>query len=195
MATVAINNSPIHDDSTLTAVYGDTGSMWSCGFHTGVDFVPYGTTVAQPDIYSVCDGTVVEVHASPSGALGCYVVVEDLNGDYWRYCHMVDGSIQVNLNDNVTTASIIGQMGATGNVTGIHLHLEYATTAYWSCSTFMNPCDYLQIPNERGTVVEYDGTIPPTPPTPPTPIRRGKFPWVLYAKKLRAKHILDKMSR
>lgn len=24
-----------------------------------------------------------------------------------------------------------------------------------------------------------------TPPTPPTPTRRGKFPWVLYARKLR----------
>lgn len=30
MATVTINNSPIHGDSILTAVYGDTGSSWSC---------------------------------------------------------------------------------------------------------------------------------------------------------------------
>ena len=31
-------------------------------------------------------------------------------------------------------------------------------------------------------------TNTPYPPTPPTPvIRKGKFPWVLYAKKLREK--------
>ena len=30
----------------------------------------------------------------------------------------------------------------------------------------------------------------PTPPTPPTPSgRRSKFPWVLYSRKLREKHM------
>lgn len=187
MATVTINNSPIHGDSYLTAVYGDTGSMWSCGFHTGVDFVAYGDTPSQPLLYSCVEGTIVEVHTDPNNALGCYVVIEDLNGDYWRYCHMVEGSIQVSVGDNVNTLSVIGQMGDTGNVTGIHLHLEYATTSYWSCSTFMNPCDYLQIPNERGTIVEYDGDIPPVPPTPTEEIIKSKFPWAILTRKIRNK--------
>lgn len=74
-----------------------------------------------------------------------------------------------------------------GNVTGIHLHLEYSTTITWSYDTFLNPSDALGIPNERGTIVLYDGSI--TPPTPiPTEIKKKKFPWVLYARKLRNKH-------
>lgn len=85
---------------------------------------------------------------------------------YWRYCHMVEGSVQVQVGDLVTTASPIGRMGATGNVTGIHLHLEHATTYGWQCGTFLNPATFLQIPNEIGTIVNYNGIIPPPPPPP-----------------------------
>lgn len=162
---------------------------YSCGYHTGVDFAPYGDTPSNPDLFSVVPGTVVTVHNDPNNALGCYVVIEDMNGDYWRYCHMVENSIVVSVGDPLTLASKIGVMGATGNVTGIHLHLEYATTSYWNCNTFMNPCDYLEIPNVTGTVVEYDGDTPgPGPGPQPAPtIRKGNFPWILISKKLRNK--------
>ena len=70
-----------------------------------------------------------------------------------------------------------------GNVTGIHLHLEYATSPVWSYDYFLNPSDALGIPNVRGTIVHYDGSIPP--PTPTQEFKRKKFKWVLYARKLR----------
>lgn len=79
-------------------------------------------------------------------------------------------------------------MGATGNVTGIHLHLELSTTLVWNYDTFLNPSTALGIPNTRGTIVKYDGSAPPpVPPTPPTPTEKKerKFPFVLYARKLR----------
>lgn len=183
MATVTINNSPIHSDSILTSVYGDTGPSWSCGFHTGIDFAPYGDTPSNPDIYSVSTGQVVEVHSSPSGSLGCYVVIADTDGNYWRYCHMIDGSILVSVGDSVNTLTKIGEMGDTGQAYGVHLHLEYSTTSYWNCDTFMNPCDFLDIPNVSGTIVEYDGDIPPTPII--SDIKKSKFPWPVLIRKLR----------
>lgn len=64
-------------------------------------------------------------------------------------------------------------------MTGIHLHLEYATSPVWNYDYFLNPSDALGIPNVRGTIVHYDGSIPPTP------IIKKRFPWVLYAQKLR----------
>ena len=73
-----------------------------------------------------------------------------------------------------------------GNVTGIHLHLEYATTQTWDYDTFLNPSLALGIPNERGTIIKYDGTIPPTPT-----FKKSKFKWVLYAKKLRNRKLLS----
>ena len=77
-------------------------------------------------------------------------------------------------------------MGATGNVTGIHLHLELSTGLAWDYDTFLNPSTALGIPNERGTIVKYDGSAPPPiPPTPSSEKKKRKFPFVLYARKLR----------
>ena len=53
-------------------------------------------------------------------------------------------------------------------------------------NTFLNPCTILGIPNVDNTVIHYDGTIPPTPPTPTGTGKKTKFPWVLYARKLRS---------
>ena len=68
-------------------------------------------------------------------------------------------------------------MGATGNVTGRHLHLECSETQAWQCSTFINPCTILGIPNEEGTIIKYEET-----PTPPSPTKsKNSLKW-LYSR-------------
>lgn len=189
MATVTINNSPIHSQSSLSAVFGETGPNWA-RFHTGIDFIPSGGTVPNPLLYSVCIGEVVEVNLTPSAKLGNNVVIkETATGLYWRYCHMVTGSVLITQGQSVNTGTVIGTMGATGNVTGVHLHLECATTKGWNYDTFVNPAVQLGIPNVRGTIVLYDGTTPPTPPTPPLE-KKKKFPWSVYAEKFRKRRFL-----
>lgn len=168
MAEVTINNSPVHSQISIIREYGYVLASYTCGWHTGVDFVPYGSTGTNPDIYSVSSGEVVYVDNNSNQALGVQVQVRDDNGKYWRYCHMVLNSISVQVGDRVTTDTKIGVMGTTGNSTGIHLHLELATTQTWQCATFENPCTALGIPNETGTIINYDGETPPIPPVPPT---------------------------
>lgn len=103
---------------------------------------------------------------------------------------MLYGSIQVQVGDRVTTATKLGKMGNTGNSTGTHLHLEASTSQAWICENFVNPCEPLGFPNVRGTIVKWDGTVPPIPPEPPTPITtKKKFPWVLYSNKLRKRRL------
>jgi len=188
MAEVTINNSPVHSDTILTAVYGETGPNWS-RFHTGTDFAPYGSTPARPSLYSVCTGVVInKISYTGTQALGNQIIIQDsTTRNYWRYCHMTNPT-PLNIGDRVNTSTIVGQMGATGNVTGVHLHLEYSTTAGWDYDSFLNPSDALGIPNQRGTIVHYNGTIPPEPPTP-TQVKKRRFPWVLYANKLRRRNI------
>ena len=44
----------------------------------------------------------------------------------------------------------------------------------------------LGLPNQEGGPYIYDGTpIPPTPPEPTVTRKKHKFPWVIYANKLR----------
>lgn len=187
MSEVTISNSPVHSDAILTAVYGETGPSWA-RWHTGTDFAPYGSTPRNPALYSVCTGQVYS--KTYDGTLGNQIIIQDVNtGNYWRYCHMKEPTT-LNVGDIVNTNTQVGIMGDTGNVTGIHLHLEYATSPYWSYDTFLNPSTALGIPNERGTIVHYDGSIPPEPPTP-SELIKSKFPWQIYGRKFRKKRLTN----
>ncbi|MFF1558175.1 M23 family metallopeptidase [Streptomyces sp. NPDC058279] len=100
---------------TLTSHYGDSGSMWSSGHHTGLDFAaPTGTPVK-----AVAGGTVVS--AGWSGAYGYRIVLRLDDGTEIWYCHLSSMSVT---SGAVGAGDTIGRVGATGNVTGAHLHLE-----------------------------------------------------------------------
>lgn len=100
---------------TLTSHYGDSGSMWSSGHHTGLDFAaPTGTPVK-----AVGGGTVIS--AGWSGAYGYRIVLRLDDGTEIWYCHLSSMSVT---SGAVGAGDTIGRVGATGNVTGAHLHLE-----------------------------------------------------------------------
>ncbi|MGW1762783.1 M23 family metallopeptidase [Streptomyces sp. NPDC002073] len=103
---------------TLTSHFGDSGSMWSSGHHTGLDFAaPTGTPVK-----AVHGGTIVS--AGWSGAYGYRIVLRLQDGTEIWYCHLSSVSAT---SGTVATGETIGRVGATGNVTGAHLHLEVRT--------------------------------------------------------------------
>ncbi|MET9376377.1 M23 family metallopeptidase [Streptomyces sp. NPDC002992] len=105
---------------TLTSTYGQSGSMWSSGYHTGLDFAaPTGTPVK-----AVHGGTITS--AGWSGSYGYRIVLELEDGSEVWYAHL--SSMTVSVGQSVGTGETIGRVGATGNVTGPHLHLEVHTS-------------------------------------------------------------------
>lgn len=157
--------------------------------HKGLDIA----TVGSEPLYSMLNGHVKEVGYDSSQ--GNYlVIVDDTSGSSTygyatRYMHMQ--SILVNQGDPVVIGQGVGYEGTTGSSSGIHLDLRIQDISrfnwnwYWSDneSDFINPCTFMGIDNVEGTSWIYNGT--PVPPTPPTTKKRKKFPWVLYANKLR----------
>ena len=111
MAEITINNSPVHSDSIITYPYGVADSGYSCGWHTGVDFAPYGTTENNPVLYPVKPGRVVYINTTTTQALGVQAQILDNEGHYWRYCHMVAGSLQVSVGQEVTLNTPIRKNG------------------------------------------------------------------------------------
>ncbi|MER5852399.1 M23 family metallopeptidase [Streptomyces sp. NPDC002012] len=104
---------------TITSTFGQAGSMWSSGYHTGLDFAaPTGTPIK-----AVHGGTIKS--AGWSGSYGYRTVLELDDGTELWFCHQ--SSIGVSVGQKVTTGETIGRVGATGNVTGAHLHLEVHT--------------------------------------------------------------------
>jgi len=125
--------------SPITGSYVSTGyqassSLWSSGSHTGVDFhAASGTTV-----HAVGLGTVVET--GWGGAYGNQIVIKMNDGTYTQYGHLL--SIEVSVGQTVTPGQRIGLSGATGNVTGAHLHFEARTTPEYGSD--IDPVAYLR---------------------------------------------------
>ncbi|MGW7264027.1 peptidoglycan DD-metalloendopeptidase family protein [Streptomyces sp. NPDC054842] len=122
------------EGATVGTSYKTAGSMWSSGYHTGVDFVvPTGTTLK-----AVGPGTVVS--AGWGGAYGNQVVIRQADGQYSQYAHL--SSLSVSAGQTVTGGQQIGLSGATGNVTGPHLHFEIRTTPDYGSD--VDPLAYLR---------------------------------------------------
>ncbi|WP_062644381.1 M23 family metallopeptidase [Streptomyces maremycinicus] len=120
--------------ATVGTAYHTAGSMWSSGYHTGTDFVvPTGTTLK-----AVGAGTVVS--AGWGGAYGNQVVIKLADGYYAQYAHL--SQLSVSAGQAVTAGQQVGLSGATGNVTGPHLHFEIRTTPDYGSD--VDPIAYLR---------------------------------------------------
>ncbi|RKE20539.1 M23 family metallopeptidase [Streptomyces sp. TLI_171] len=98
----------------LTAQFAQAGAHWA-HLHTGLDFAARtGTPVT-----AVTGGAVTS--AGWSGAYGYRVIQTLPDGTELWYCHL---SRITTAAGPVTSGTVLGAVGATGNVTGPHLHLE-----------------------------------------------------------------------
>ena len=113
------------DKYRLGTRYGSKGTLWKCGFHSGQDFLSanYG---GDGCIYPLYAGRVLKV--TNSGAYGNCVYVQHPDGYITLYAHM--RTVYVKAGQSVTEKTVLGIEGATGNVTGKHLHLEVHKGAY-----------------------------------------------------------------
>ncbi|WP_431859832.1 M23 family metallopeptidase [Azospirillum sp.] len=86
--------------------------------HKGVDFgAPTGTP-----IYAAGNGVVEEI--GPHGAYGNYVRIRHNTDVTTAYAHMSRFAKGVRRGGRVEQGDVIGYVGATGRVTGAHLHYE-----------------------------------------------------------------------
>lgn len=84
--------------------------------HSGVDFAaPSGTP-----LYATADGVVT--NAGWGSGYGRLVKIQHEFGVETRYAHM--SKIRVKVGQRVSRGQHIGDMGASGRVTGVHLHYE-----------------------------------------------------------------------
>ena len=88
-------------------------------FHTGVD-LGYAEGTPIPALF---DGIVIQSGNYTDGFGNQVLLYHPAYDTYTRYAHMSD--VYVSVNQYITQGTVIGLVGATGYVTGAHLHLEY----------------------------------------------------------------------
>ncbi|WGV30420.1 phage tail spike protein [Lactococcus sp. NH2-7C] len=133
---------PISSPITVTSEMGWRTSPITGAqeFHNAVDLVNGNPTTP---ILASGDGQVVQAGSNYYDWYGNYTVIKHADGLYTGYAHQ--SRIDVSVGQNVKKGQQIGLMGATGPVTGPHLHFQFMDE-YWPSSNahFKNPRDYIK---------------------------------------------------
>lgn len=131
--------SPLNRSLYVTSPYGMrwypiTGGYF---FHQGVDL---RSGCGEPQL-AVASGTVVGVRpAAGNGTHGNQVLVNNgvIGGNSWVTVYNHLSRFNVSVGQSVSRGSTIGYTGATGNVTGCHVHFEM-----WRNGATVNPLPYI----------------------------------------------------
>ncbi|OLF04455.1 metalloendopeptidase [Actinophytocola xinjiangensis] len=115
---------------------GHYGAPRPGGAHAGQDV----TNSTGTAVYAAAAGTVIRRQwgGGLGGRTGNALVISHGGGVYTYYGHL--NTYRVSLNQRVAAGQRIADMGATGNVTGPHLHFETHSGALGST---VNPVNYL----------------------------------------------------
>ncbi|MBQ6464741.1 MAG: peptidoglycan DD-metalloendopeptidase family protein [Oscillospiraceae bacterium] len=133
---------PVPSSRVVTSRFGNRDDPMNPGttrFHSGMDIDGYNKA-GKPVV--ACDaGTVTR--ASWYGGYGNCVIIDHGNGMQTLYGHL--SGYAVSEGDTVAKGQTIGYLGATGNATGVHCHLEVFVNGgrvnpenYFSGMTFYN---------------------------------------------------------
>lgn len=175
----------------INDVFTVTSKWWTIRWgelHRGLDIATSGS---KP-VYSILNG---HIHSKGTTAsAGNWVIVADdivgsaTYGYATRFLHLVAQPV-LPVGASVSAGDYLAMEGQTGQATGIHLHVEMQDISrfnwQWHTSNtqsdYLDPTAFMGIDNVEGTQWIYEGYVPPTP----TQTVKKKFPWVLYARKLR----------
>ena len=128
---------PVKDSFRFTSQFGFRRDPKTGGrrMHSGVDFA---AGMGTP-LYATADGVVT--HAGWGSGYGRLVKIQHEFGIETRYAHM--SKMRVKVGQRVSRGDRIGDMGASGRVTGVHLHYEVRVGG-----KAVNPMIYIKAAND-----------------------------------------------
>ena len=145
---------PFRETNRITSPYGWRTYTNNAGVtirehHNGIDVVPTryaGEDVAGNawDFREVTGGCVIEVSAGWNSGRGTLIKVQTAPGVIEIYQHCA--AVYVTVGQQVPQGTVLGRAGATGNVTGAHLHFEVQVNG-----SPLEPSAWLGLPNAGGT--------------------------------------------
>jgi murein DD-endopeptidase MepM/ murein hydrolase activator NlpD len=128
---------PVRSNYRFTSGFGIRRDPKTGGrrMHEGIDFAgPVGTP-----LYATADGVVT--HAGWQSGYGRLVKIQHEFGIETRFAHL--SKINVSVGQRVSRGERIGDMGASGRVTGPHLHYEVRVGGQ-----AVNPMIYIRAAND-----------------------------------------------
>ena len=150
---------PFKGTNRITSPYGWRTYTNAAGktireHHNGIDVVPTrypGESITDDawDFREVTGGKVVAVSTGWNAGRGTLIKVQTAPGaiEFYQHC----AAVYVKVGQQVPQGTVLGRAGATGNVTGAHLHFEVQVNG-----SPVEPSAWLGLPNADGTYTGND---------------------------------------
>ena len=161
---------PFMDTNRITSPYGwrtYTNAAGKTIHHNGIDVLSTrypGEAVADDawDFREVTGGRVIEVSTGWNAGRGTLIKVQTAPGVIEIYQHCA--AVYVKAGQQVPQGTVLGRAGATGNVTGAHLHFEVQVNG-----NPVEPSEWMGLPNAGGTYTGNDTLDKPAEAEPEQP--------------------------
>ncbi len=121
---------PSYAGSYVFPVGGGAGTVSASHTHHDYPAVDIAAPLGAP-VYALADGVVVRAWNDPDPRCGIGFTFQTDDGQTWTYCHMALLEPGVAAGERLAAGEGVGLVGATGDATGPHLHLQLQPATGW----------------------------------------------------------------
>jgi murein DD-endopeptidase MepM/ murein hydrolase activator NlpD len=123
-------SAPSYSGGYVFPVGGGPGVVYASHTHHDYPAVDIAAPMGSP-LYALADSVVVRSWSSPDPACGIGLTLQAFDGQVWTYCHLSVLDPNVVPGAHLTAGEAVGLVGATGDATGPHLHLQLQPATTW----------------------------------------------------------------
>ncbi|MDX2379024.1 MAG: M23 family metallopeptidase [Acidimicrobiia bacterium] len=136
---------------TLLDNFGGDSASNGSGGHRGVDMWRVDAQPGQP-LLACVDGVLASQRVL-AGAQGNAWIIEDANGDIYRYHHLDSFADRLAVGDVVRPGDVIGYMGSSGNAASNAPHLHFEVRRGGTAGPAVDPVPLFGLPLPNVTLV------------------------------------------
>jgi murein DD-endopeptidase MepM/ murein hydrolase activator NlpD len=115
--------SPLPIGNYVFPVGGGAGIVSVSHTHHDYPAADIAAPLGSP-VYAITDAVVLKAWNSPEGICGIGLTIRAADGRPWTYCHLSYEDPSLQPGQSLAAGTLVGLVGATGDATGPHLHLQ-----------------------------------------------------------------------
>ncbi len=121
---------PTYESGWVFPVGGGPGVVTASHTHHDYPAVDIAAPLGSP-VYAINNATVLRAWSAPDPTCGIGLTMQTDDGQTWTYCHMAVVDQAVVAGARLTAGQQVGLVGATGDASGPHLHLQLQPADAW----------------------------------------------------------------
>jgi murein DD-endopeptidase MepM/ murein hydrolase activator NlpD len=121
---------PSYSSGYVFPVGGGPGTVSASHTHHDYPAVDIAAPLGAP-LYALADATVIRSWTAPDPRCGIGLTLRAFDGQVWTYCHLSVLEPTIVAGARLTAGEQVGLVGATGDASGPHLHLQLQPASAW----------------------------------------------------------------